>query len=105
MTDDRRPDWWAENEAIRESLDLPRYEPPRFADGTYTHEVVPALEREHGCSIRLLGVNTTYPEDWELRVDGERVRSVERRRDTNGNTVYGLTAAAFRAAVRDAVEE
>lgn len=100
-----RPHWWAENEAIRERLDLPAYEPPRLADGTYTHEVVPALEAAHDCTVRLIGVNTTFPEDWELRVDGETVRQVERRRDGNGNTVYGLTEEELRAAVREAAEQ
>ena len=66
---------------------------------------MPELETEHGCTVRLIGVNTTFPEDWELRVDGRTVREVERRRDANGNTVYGLTAAEFRRAVREAVEE
>lgn len=99
-----RPDWWATNEAIRAELDLPAYEPPRLADGTYTHEVVPDLEARHGCTIRFVGVNTTYPEAWALRVDGERVAELPRRRDANGNTVYGLTAAELRAAVASAVD-
>lgn len=101
--DGDRPDWWARNERIREELDLPTYEPPRLADDSYTHEVVPDLEARHDCTVRFIGVNTTYPEAWELRVDGEPVRKIARRRDTNGNTVYGLTAAELRAAVREAV--
>jgi hypothetical protein len=100
----KRPEWWETNEAIRDRLDLPDYEPPRLADGTYTHEVVPELERALDCTVRLIGVNTTFPEDWELRVDGQTVRSVERRRDGNGNTVYGLTAPELRAAVRNTVD-
>ncbi|MFB6171045.1 MAG: hypothetical protein ABEJ23_00820 [Haloarculaceae archaeon] len=104
MVDEDRPPWWETNEAIRDRLDLPAYEPPRFADGTYTHAVVPELEAECDCTIRLLGVDTTYPEPWELRVDGEYVRDVARRRDADGNTVYGITAAAFRQAVREAAD-
>lgn len=99
-----RPEWWETNQAIRDRLDLPEYEPPRLADGTYTHEVVPELERACDCTIRFIGVNTTFPEDWELRVDGRTARSVERRRDANGNTVYGLTAVALRRTVRDMVD-
>jgi hypothetical protein len=98
-----RPEWWETNEAIRDRLDLPDYEPPRLADGTYTHELVPELERACDCTIRFIGVNTTFPEDWELRVDGRTVRSVERRRDANGNTVYGLTASELCETVRDTV--
>jgi len=96
-----RPEWWETNEAIRDRLDLPAYEPPCLADGTYTHEVVPELEAICDCTIQFIGVNTTFPEDWELRVDGRTVRSVERRRDANGNTVYGLTTTELRDAVRD----
>jgi hypothetical protein len=99
-----RPDWWARNQRIREELDLPDYEPPRLADGTYTHEVVPDLEAEHDCTVRFIGINTTYPESWEFRVDGEPVGRIPRRRDANGNTVYGLTAEELRAAVWEAVE-
>ena len=98
-----RPGWWDTNEAIRDRLALPEYEPPRLADGAYTHEVVPELEGVWNCRIRFIGVNTTFPEDWELRVDGRTVRSVERRRDANGNTVYGLTATELRETVRGAV--
>lgn len=98
-----RPGWWDTNEAIRDRLGLPEYEPPRLADGAYTHEVVPELEGVWNCRIRFIGVNTTFPEDWELRVDGRTVRSVERRRDANGNTVYGLTATELRETVRGAV--
>jgi len=102
---DERPDWWARNEAIREELDLPTYEPPRLADDTYTHEVVPELEARHDCTVRFIGINTTYPEAWELRVDGEPVRRVPRQRDANGNTVYELTVEELRKAVRAAVED
>ncbi|MFP4625803.1 MAG: hypothetical protein ACOCQ3_02165 [Natronomonas sp.] len=99
-----KPEWWDENQAIRDRLDLPVYEPPRLSDGTYTHEVVPDLEEEHECTIRLLGVNTTYPEAWELRVDGETVREIERHRDARGNTVYGITTSALRNAIDSAVQ-
>lgn len=102
---DERPDWWAENAAIRERLDLPAYEPPRFADGTYTHKVVPDLEAEFGVTVRFVGLNTRYPDAWTIRVDGEPVADIERRRDARGNTVYGHTAAEVRAVVAGAVAE
>jgi hypothetical protein len=90
-----RPDWWRENERIREERGLPPYDPPRFADGTYVHEVLDRLETDRGVDLRLMGVNTRYPEDWEVRVDGEPAFDIERTRDENGNTVYGLDADAF----------
>lgn len=102
---DAKPDWWAENEAIKAAFDLPAYEPPRFADGTYTHEIVPSLEREIDGTIRFIGVDTQYPEDWQVRVDGEPVMRIGRRRDDRGNTEYQLTAEAFRERLLDAVVE
>lgn len=93
--DDDRPEWWAENESLRAEMELPPYRPPRFADGTHTHEVVPELEERHGCLVRFIGVNTEYPEDWEVRVDGEPVMGIGRHRDRNGNTVYEMDATEF----------
>ncbi|MEF8790710.1 MAG: hypothetical protein V5A61_11355 [Haloarculaceae archaeon] len=103
MTDAEKPRWWSANEAVKASFDLPPYEPPRFADGTYTHDVVPDIEREFDCTIRFVGVDPRYPDDWEVRVDGEPLLEVGRRRDEHGNTVYGLTAEAFEARVREAL--
>lgn len=100
MTHAGKPDWWRANEAAKAAFDLPAYDPPRFADGTYTHEVVPALESRFGCTICFLGIDPRYPEDWEVRIDGETAFSIERRRDDHGNTVYGIAAPAFERRVR-----
>lgn len=104
MAPESKPDWWLENERDRESMDLPAYEPPRFADGTFVHDVVPALESSHGCEIRFLGVNVAYPDDWEVRIDGEPAFPVGRTRNEQGNTVYQLSADAFERKVAEAVE-
>ena len=102
---DDRPDWWRENERLRAEMDLPEYRPPRFADGTYTHRVTGPLSDEHGCRIQFVGVNTRYPEDWAVRIDGEPAFGIGRHRDEQGNTVYELSADAFREAVEDALDE
>jgi hypothetical protein len=104
MIDDSRPEWWAEIEQWKAEMELPPYEPPRFEDGTYAYEVVEALEDEHGCRVRLLGVNTHHCEDWEVRIDGDTAFEIGRRRDDNGNTIYMITANQFEAAVREHVE-
>ncbi|MHB9287914.1 hypothetical protein ACKVMT_12845 [Halobacteriales archaeon Cl-PHB] len=102
MTNEGPADGWRrENEQLRESMGLPRYVPPRFAEGTPTHEVVPGLEDRLACSIRFCALNPTYPDDWEVRIDGETAFRVGRHRDGDGNTVYETTAAEFRAAVED----
>lgn len=105
MTDAEKPRWWLANEEVKEAFDLPPYEPPRFADDTYTHEVVPDLEREFDCSIRFVGVDPRYPDDWEVRVDGRSVTEVGRRRDKHGNTVYGTTSREFAARIREELED
>ena len=104
MTDPDRPAWWRENERLRAEMDLPEYEPPRFQDGTYTYEVTEPLEAAHACRIQFIGLNTNYPEDWEVRVDGDPVLGIGRHRDEHGNTVYEMTADAFRTALRAAMD-
>lgn len=98
---EERPEWWVENEALREFLGLPEYTPPRFSDGVYTHDVIPALEERYGCDIRPLGVNTNYLEEWELRIDNEPAFMITRHRDENGNTVYEITSEEFRERVEN----
>lgn len=94
-----RPRWWAESAAIKADLGLPPYEPPRFEDGVYTHEVIDPLEREHDCTIRFAVVNPRYPDDWMVWIDGDPAFSVGRHRDVDGNTVYEMSATAFRERV------
>lgn len=102
---DGRPSWWVENERLREEMALPPYEPSRFADGVYTHRVVDRLEDEHDCTLRFVALEPRYPDDWEVRADGERLFAVGRRRDEHGNTVYEMDAEAFERAVEEAFEE
>lgn len=90
---DDDPGWREENERIRAEMDLPEYEPPRFEDGVYVHEVVPGLESEYGVTIQFVGHNTDYGDDWEIRVDFEPVASIGRHRDEDGNTVFEASAA------------
>lgn len=95
------PSWWRENQRIRDRYELPQYEPPRFEDGTYTHEVCPDLESEHSCEIRFIGMDVRYPDDWEVRVDGTRAFDIPCRRDRRGNMIYELSADQFRERILD----
>lgn len=91
-----KPDWWRENEALRDRMELPPYQPPRFLDDVYLHTVVEELEQRHSIRILLLGRNTRYGDDWVVTVDGEDIGSVGRHRDNNSNTVYELESREFR---------
>ena len=93
--DSGRPEWWNECAALKEAMDLPSYQPPRFRDGVRVHTVVDDLEERYDGTIRLMGVNTSYPDDWEVRFEGRVLFTISRRRDDDGNTVYGMTAEQF----------
>lgn len=92
----QKPTWWRENEKLKQAFDLPAYEPPRFADGTYTHEVVTELENRFDCNIRFVGVDIETDEGWQIRIDGDSILSVGRHRDNQGNTIYEVDAQEFR---------
>lgn len=96
---DPRPEWWRKNDHLRAEMDLPKYSPPRFEDDGLAHEVTSSIERNHDCRIRFVGVNTTYPEEWEVRIDSQPAFFIGRYRDEEGNTVYEITSEAFREQV------
>jgi hypothetical protein len=103
---DSKPDWWDKNEALREEMGLAEYEPPRFTDGSYTHETVTELESTYGFQIQFRSdVNPLYPEDWEVLIDGEPIERIGRYRDENGNTIYDVTPDEFRAMVEPRLED
>jgi hypothetical protein len=86
-------------------LGLAEYVPPRFEDDVYTHEVVPDLETDYGVEIRFVGVNASYGDDWEVRVDGESALSIGRHRDESGNTVYEMESDEFVARLSAALAD
>lgn len=102
--DEEKPDWWVKNERERASMDLPTYEPSRFDDGEYVHEVLAELEGAHGCEILFIGINVDYPDEWEVRIDGESAFTVDRSRNENGNTIYHVESDAFRDRVERSLE-
>ena len=98
-----RPDWWERNQRTRDQMDLPNYEPPRFADETYKYEIVPALEEEHDCQITFRSKNPHHPCEWDILVDGERVGTTGRQRTDHGNTVYEISSVEFERLVESSV--
>ncbi|MFC6723565.1 hypothetical protein ACFQE1_04000 [Halobium palmae] len=90
--DDGRPEWWTNNQRTRERMGLPEYEPPRFEDGAYKHEVIDTLETRYDCTIRFRSKNPRHPCEWVITVDGTEVGSTARRRTDRGNTVFRITS-------------
>lgn len=99
------PEWW--EDAIRqfEAHGLRPFRPSRFEDGELTHDVVDRIETEFDVTVRIVGVDAEYGDDWTVFVDGEPVGSVARRRSRNGYTVFEVSSDEFASLVRDALSE
>lgn len=98
------PEWWRRAVETFEAHGLRPYRPPRFEDGTLAHEVIDDLESDLGVAVTLGSVGADYRERWAVRVDGERIGAVGRRRSPEGYTVYETDPDEFRELVRAAVE-
>ncbi len=103
MPSNSHPDWWQKNEQLRSELGLPPYEPPRFSDGIYVHNVIPELEEQCNCEIRLIGRDTRYGDEWRVEADGELLFEIGRSRTKSGNTVYECSAETFRSMVAESM--
>jgi hypothetical protein len=99
------PNWWSNAVEEFEAYDLRPYRPPRFADGTLKRGVVEILENKHNVSIRFIGHNTSYEDNWTVEVAGESVGSVGRHRSPNGYTVFEIDANTFIEWMTDAATD
>jgi hypothetical protein len=86
-------------------MELPLYEPPRLADGSFIHTAVERLEEEFGCWITIQGKNTNYLDDWTVVINGTEAFRVGRYRDDRGNTVFETTVEQFESRVQKQVDE
>lgn len=100
-----QPRWWRDVSAEFDAHDMPAYRPPRFSDGAIVPTVVQRLEDDLAVSIRLRSINPQRDGEWEIVVDGEPVDSVGRRRESEGYSLYELSAGAFESIVREVVED
>lgn len=93
------PYWWQSNERIKKAYNLPSYDAPRFQDGEYVHEVVNNLEEQLDVRIRFVNSEPVENGLWEISVDGEPLRELERYRDDQANSVFELGSESFRELV------
>lgn len=98
------PQWWQRAIEEFDSYGLRPYRPPRFEDGVFKHRVVERLEAEEDVRIDFIGVNSRYQDDWQVRVDGELVGPIGRRRSPEGFTVFEMDSDAFATFVRKAID-
>ena len=99
------PAWWRNNVAAFRRHGMRPYRPPRFADGAVTTEIIDRLEAEYGTTVRMRALDPHAGGDWEVVVDGEPVKRIERERTEGGYSEYSVTAAEFEAIVTDAATE
>lgn len=98
------PAWWRENVEQFRSYEMRPYRPPRFADGEIATTRIQELEERVGVEIRFRVIDPQAGNEWELLVDGETITRVDRRRDGDGYSVYGIESAAFERVVLESVE-
>lgn len=101
---DDLPDWWREAVEEFRKYGLRPFQPARFEDSTLKFEVVSELERDLGVDMRFVGVDARYGDDWIVKVDGDAVGTVPRRRDADGYTVFEMTADEFQTWIRAQVD-
>lgn len=96
------PDWWRTAIEEFERHGLRPYSPPRFEDGELVPEIVAELEDELGAIVRLTSDAASIGDPWLVRVDGEPVAEIGRRRDSGGYTRYLLSSEEFSRIVKSA---
>ena len=101
---DELPEWWQRAKREFEAHGLRPFRPPRFEDGTLKYGVVDELEAELGVEVSFTSIDSEYTEEWELRIDGDVVDRIGRRRSPEGYTVYEIDTDAFVGLVESAVE-
>jgi hypothetical protein len=99
------PSWWRSNIREFEANGLRTYLPSLFADGAIVQLIIERLAAEYKVDIRLVGAGVRYGDNWDLRVDGETVASLERRRDRAGYTVFEISSDEIKEMVEEIVLE
>lgn len=97
------PEWWQRAIEEHREYGLRPYRPPRFEDGTLKHTVIERLEDEYDVDIGFIDLDIG-DESWQIRVDGDIVGEIQRRRSTEGYTVFEMEGDEFEQYVRSRIE-
>lgn len=98
------PEWWVDSVDEFQYFDLQPYKPPLFEDDRIVPLVVGQLEEVYDIKIKIMGVNVSHGDNWEVYVDGNAVTTIDRYRTTEGFTRYRISSERFRGAVERYVE-
>lgn len=101
---DELPEWWQRAIEEHKRYGLRPYRPPRFEDGTLKHVVVDRLEDREDVNIDFIDLDIS-DDRWQIRLDGDVVGTIGRRRSTDGYTVFEMDADEFTDYVRSRIEE
>lgn len=99
------PDWWCHSVEEFRQHELRPYRPPRFTDNELVPPMVEQLETDFDIDIRLLGLNVTEGDDWNIFVGDKEVASIGRHRDPAGYTVFELSRQEFEEVIREFIGE
>lgn len=99
------PDWWRRSVEEHKSYGLRPYRPPRFEDGVLTTPYLETLEDRYGVDIQLIGIDSSYGDDWTVLVENEPAFDIARRRDPSGYTVLERSSEGFAEAVESVLDE
>lgn len=97
------PDWWRRAIEEHREYGLRPYRPPRFRDGTLKHTVIEPIEDEYDVTIGFIDLDID-DDSWQIRIDGDIVGEIERRRSTEGYTVFEMEADEFERYIRSRIE-
>lgn len=102
-TPNEYPTGWFEQARFRERYDLPPFQPPRFKEGTWVHDVVTELSSELDVKVEFVRPKDKRG-DWYVEVNGELAFRVNRYRDDAANTVVRTTPEEFATKVRESID-
>jgi len=71
---------------------------------TLTFRTVDRLEDELGVEIDFVGIRVEHGDDWTVRIDGDPVGTVGRRRTPEADTEFEVTSDEFEAWIRRKIE-